>query len=42
MPLVCLVLANLSVMTTSSRMIFAFARYVAHENLDTQWFLAQG
>lgn len=30
LPLVCLILAILSVMTTSSRMIFAFARCVAH------------
>lgn len=27
LPLVCLIFATLSVMTTSSRMVFAFARY---------------
>ncbi|CAG8933562.1 unnamed protein product [Penicillium salamii] len=30
LPLVCLVFAIISVMTTSSRMIFAFARYIFH------------
>lgn len=29
MPLVCLAFATISVMTTSSRMIFAFARFVS-------------
>ncbi|CAG8301698.1 unnamed protein product [Penicillium salamii] len=30
LPLVCLIFAIISVMTTSSRMIFAFARYIFH------------
>lgn len=36
LPLVCLILAILSVMTTSSRMIFAFARYVHYLEMDIQ------
>ena len=33
LPLVCLVFAIISVMTTSSRMIFAFARYILFKRL---------